>query len=122
MTQSRTPRGVPTGGEFASNAHDEAAPIADDGFDERGRKNVPKNEIKVGDIVWDRDEGFVVSRVDHGYVGRMELWTHGKNAKSSVALYSDRGDFWGVSPLQETVVVLRDQDALRDHYDDLDEY
>lgn len=121
MNQSRAPRGVPSGGEFTGNAHDEAAPMSD-GFDDSGAKSVPKDEIKVGDIVWDGDEGFTVSRVEHNHIGRMESWTRGKDARPSVALYSERGDFWGISPSQESVTVLRDIDTLHQHIDDLEDY
>lgn len=122
MTQSRTPRGVPAGGEFAANEHAEAVPLAnDDGFDSRGAKFVSKDEVKVGDIVWDGSSGFVVSDVESGVVSQMESWSRGREARSSVVYRSAQGDFWHTSPHQDRVVVLRDEDALEQHREDADE-
>lgn len=122
MAQLGTPRGTSSGGEFAANTHDEAAPLASGGFDERGRVVKHPADVKPGEIVWDGEEGFVVSEVQTGYVSRSELWTRGKNAEPGVLLRSARGDFWEFSARRDSVVVLRDADALQEHYDDAREW
>lgn len=121
MAQSRTPRGTPSGGEFAANAHDEAAPLASGGFDARGRTDKHPRDVKPGEIVWDGEEGFVVSEVQTEYVSRSERWAHGRNAEPGVLLRSARGDFWEISASRDSVVVLRDADALQEHYNDAQE-
>lgn len=53
MTQNRTPKGVPTGGEFAANAHDEARPLMP-GYTYEQRSEYPGGEpvehMEIGEV------------------------------------------------------------------------
>ena len=120
--QPRTPRGVPAAGEYSSNPQrDQAAPLADDGFDSFGEKRIPKEDLKPGDIVWSRDTGFVVSRVERGHISQMEMWSNPDNPQKSVAVYSDEGDFWSIRAGQAEVTVLRDHESFQDHVSAVEE-
>lgn len=117
MTQNRHPRGIPTGGEFAANEHDEAAPIADDGFKEHGEMYKRPSDVKVGDIVWDGSSGFTVSAVRTDYLPR---FAH-PGTKRGISLHSVQGDFWAFSAGKTSVTVLRDLDVMRQKLDEIEE-
>ncbi len=103
MSQSRQPKGVPVGGQYAENAHDEAgASLAPE------RSYVPIENIKVGDIVWDGDEAFAVSEIGTKY--------NPITKEHDPMLFSARGDFWALRR-GSNITVFRDDQALRDYLD-----
>lgn len=188
MSTQRHPKGIPSGGQFAASAHDEAtAPLApeevvkspedvkvgdivwNDGwksgfavsrverrdgnvslwsdigaqlFYYRGEGSVtvlrdegvlkdrtpapastrkPTRDVKVGDIVWDGESGFAVSRIEHYVEPPLPNQRRTPPGDSSgVRLYSAKGDFWQVSPRQSEIVVMRDEDALQEALEDQD--
>lgn len=124
MTQNRTPKGVPTGGEFAANSHDEA-PATLPGYTYEQRSEYPGGEpvehMEIGEVRDAVDHEFPFELLDtravdtDGEFSGIEFTVRPKDDRTSWISYEDRASQISALPgINATVERVRNhRDWLR---------